>query len=111
MRCVVCPDSHNALLSSQPGRLGAGGAVYWILSIVGVGCFTALFTLLLFLVYKLRPKTFKVKAAFTKWISVEVELESPGSTSNAAISTRPRQQRTTVVAPVIVAKDDSISAA
>jgi hypothetical protein len=52
-----------------------------VLGIVASACFVVIFTLLLFLVYRLRPKTFKVKAAITKWISVEVELESPESTN------------------------------
>jgi hypothetical protein len=50
---------------------------YWILGLVSVACFTAMFTLLLFLVNRIRPETFKVRAALTKWISVEVELLCP----------------------------------
>jgi hypothetical protein len=57
---------------------------YWVLSLAMVGCSSAMFTLLLFLVHQLRPKTFKVKAVITKWFSVEVELESPEPTKPPA---------------------------
>lgn len=48
-----------------------------VLGVAAFTCLALIFTLLLCLVHQLRPKTFKVKAAITKWISVEVELESP----------------------------------
>ena len=50
---------------------------YWITSTTAVGAFAATFALLLFLVYRLRPKIFRFKAVITKWVSVEVELQSP----------------------------------
>lgn len=54
---------------------------YWVLSVAAVACFTAMFTLLVILVHQLRPRTFKFKAAITKWVSVEVELQSPAPTN------------------------------
>lgn len=85
--------------------------MYWVLSIAAVGSFTAMFTLLLFLVYKLRPKTFKVKAAITKWISLEVEMQSPGSTNTSKSSVDAGQQQVVVTAPVIASRDEAVSAA
>jgi hypothetical protein len=78
-----------------------------ILGIAAFACFTAIFVLLLFLVHQLRPKTFKVKAAITKWISVEVELESPESTNRGLPSAQlNRQQETAASAPAADAQDD-----
>jgi hypothetical protein len=68
----------------------AGGVMpYWILSIVVIACFTAMFTLLLFLVKQIRPKTFKFRAALTKWISLEVELQSQDLTNGDLPSAYP----------------------
>ena len=55
-----------------------------VLGLVAAACFTATFTLLIFLVNHTRPKSFKVKAVFIKWISVEVELQSPEPSRRAA---------------------------
>jgi hypothetical protein len=66
-----------------------------ILGVAAFACLALIFTLLLFLVYQLRPKTFKVKAAITKWISVEVELESPQPTSPSALPNRQQEMAAT----------------
>lgn len=39
--------------------------------------FIAVFSLLLFVVNRLRPTRFKLKATVTKWISLDVEIQSP----------------------------------
>lgn len=71
-----------------------------VLGIAAFACFAVIFMLLLFLVHQLRPKTFKVKAAITKWISVEVELESPEPTSPKLPPAHPnRQQPTAATTP------------
>jgi len=82
-----------------------------VLGIAAFACFAAIFTLLLFLVHQLRPKTFKVKAAITKWISVEVELESPEPTNRELPSTHPdRQQQMAATAPTEDTHDHPTSA-
>lgn len=66
-----------------------------VLGIAAFACLAVIFTLLLFLVYKLRPNVFKVRAAVTKWISVEVELGSPEPTNRDYPPTHlDRQQQT-----------------
>jgi hypothetical protein len=77
-----------------------------VLGIAAFACFAVIFMFLLFLVHQLRPKTFKVKAAITKWISVEVELESPEPTNRDLPSVRPdRQQETAATVPPRDAQD------
>jgi hypothetical protein len=82
-----------------------------VLGIAAFACFAAVFSLLLFLVHQLRPKTFKVKAAITKWISVEVELESPEPINRELPLPQPdRQQETAATAPPDDAPDHPTSA-
>jgi hypothetical protein len=70
-----------------------------VLGIAAFACLAVIFTLLLLLVHQLRPKTFKFKAAITKWISVEVELEAPESANHSLPSTyHDRQQTATATA-------------
>jgi hypothetical protein len=78
-----------------------------ILGVAAFACLAVIFVLLLFVVYKLRPKTFKVKATVTKWISVEVELESPEPVGHDLSSSRPvRQQQTEATAATAAPDDD-----
>lgn len=70
-----------------------------ILGIAAFACLVLIFTLLLILVHQLRPRTFKVKAAITKWISFEVELLSPQSTSPTELPNRQRGE-TAITTPV-----------
>jgi hypothetical protein len=79
--------------------------MYWVIIVAAMASFTAMFTLLLFLVHQLRPKTFKVKAAITRWVSIEVEFESPEPTNLGIRSVRPKQQRTAVIAPTTAVQD------
>ena len=46
-------------------------------AVVALVCVFSILALLILLVHRLRPKKFRLKAAVTKWISLEVELESP----------------------------------
>jgi hypothetical protein len=70
-----------------------------VLGIVALACFTVIFALLFFLVDRQHPKIFKVKAAVTKWISVEVELHSSEPTVHQLLSADPdRQQQTAATA-------------
>lgn len=48
----------------------------WI-TIVGFGTFLIMFSLLMFVVHITRPKIFKLRAAVTKWISFDVEMQQP----------------------------------
>jgi hypothetical protein len=63
-----------------------------VLGIAAFTCLAVIFTLLFILVHQLRPKTFKVTAAITKWISVEVELDSPEPTNSSLSSPSPDRQ-------------------
>jgi hypothetical protein len=74
---------------------------YWALSIVTVACFALMFVLLLVSVHQLRPKVFRVKAAVTKWIFIEVELQSPESRPKSLPSMKP---------PVAAAPASTVSA-
>lgn len=47
------------------------------LTIVGFGSFLVMFSLLMFMVYRIRPEIFKLKATVTKWISFDLEMRSP----------------------------------
>jgi hypothetical protein len=72
-----------------------------ILGVAAFACLFAILALLLLLVQKLRPKKFRLKAVVTKWISVEVELESPEPMSRGLPSTRTGRQQEPAAAPLL----------
>jgi hypothetical protein len=53
-----------------------------LLSVVGLGFCLIVFGLVLFTVHRIRPETFKLKAQFTKWISLDLEMRAPGRPSS-----------------------------
>lgn len=41
------------------------------------GFFLIMFSLLMFMVHRIRPEVFKLKATVTKWISFDLEMRAP----------------------------------